>query len=96
MNERDTRPRIVCAAIRYEDGFLLIGARHFDLIMHATLAKIKAEDSTWAYQNAVQGFIDQFGKFYTREEAYIVAKEMGQYNPWGSHHPGVLYSEDLY
>ena len=25
-----------------------------------------------------QGFIDQFGKFYNRKDAYIIAKENGQ------------------
>lgn len=45
----------------------------------------------------VQGFIDQHGTFYTRSEAYVIAKENGQLirqEGWNS--TGKLYSENLY
>lgn len=42
-----------------------------------------------------QGFIDQYGKFYDREEAWCVAEKNGQIiRDCGC--PGELYSENLY
>jgi hypothetical protein len=44
---------------------------------------------------AEQGFIDQYGQFLTRQEAYTIALEQNQilYPGFDS---GTLYSEDLY
>lgn len=85
------KQKVVCAAIRLTGGLIITGARHFDEIMVATL------DACEMFQpDAAQGFIDQWGNFLTREQAYEVALRQGQYKPWGNHTPGVLYSEDLY
>lgn len=44
-----------------------------------------------------QGFIDQHGKFYTREEAFVIAKENDQLiRQEGWNTTGRLYSENLY
>jgi hypothetical protein len=43
-----------------------------------------------------QGFIDQFGVFMTREEAYVVAKAAGQIKYRCGGDDGVLFSENLY
>jgi hypothetical protein len=46
-----------------------------------------------------QGFIDQFGKYYTRTEAWKIAEAMGQirYRCGGdTANGGTLYSENLY
>ena len=100
MNQ--TPPYIVCAAMR-QDGFIVAGARHFDTVMRATILALKLGNTLWE-----QGFIDQFGKFYTREEAWKVADKNGQIrrgtgfesftNPRksGIGDDGVLFSENLY
>lgn len=43
-----------------------------------------------------QGFIDQWGLFLTREEAWTVAVEKGQIRRQVNTPEGTLYSEHLY
>lgn len=45
---------------------------------------------------AEQGFIDQFGEFMTRKEAWTVAEAAGQIKYPKDYCKGTLYSEDLY
>lgn len=87
--------RVVCAANRYKQtGRLVVGPRHFDATMRATMAWVGLEDF---YQAAwEQGFIDQWGMFMTREEAWIVAKAAGQIMRRCGGDEGCLYSENLY
>ena len=87
-----SKRRVVCAACRDTDGLIVAGARHFDGIMHAQIAAMGKSDS---FRGAEQGFIDQFGLFLTREEAYKVAEEKGQLLNKPTI-PGTLFSEDLY
>lgn len=105
-------PRIICAAVRRPDGCIVAGPRHFDQTMWcqilgitpAAFRRIQAEPHTdqvltkvKAWQGAEEGFIDQHGAFYTREEAWKIAYEMGQIDAqellW---QPGNLHSEHLY
>lgn len=87
-----SRRRVVCAACRDADGLIVAGARHFDGVMHAQIAAMRKRQS---FRGAEQGFIDQFGLFLTREEAFEVAERQGQLlNPPTI--PGTLFSEDLY
>tara|TARA_R110000822_G_scaffold68435_7_gene166500 strand:+ start:249 stop:428 length:180 start_codon:yes stop_codon:yes gene_type:complete len=44
----------------------------------------------------VQGFIDQFGQFLTREEAHVIAKKNGQIVKRCGGDEKTLYSENLY
>lgn len=84
--------RIVCAAnLNKSNGLIICGARHFDKIMRAVITK------TGAFTNDIfeQGFIDQFGNFYTRHEAWIVAERNNQIIKEVSS-PGTLYSENLF
>lgn len=82
--------RIVCAAIRDQQGQIVCGPRHFDPTMHATIKNLMNFSTPWE-----QGFIDQFGTFLTREQAWIVASNEGQIIRQVSS-PGTLYSENLY
>jgi len=93
--------RIVCAANRvvFDDGYeaVLIGARHWDRRMSEQAneyikahGKCKHND-----RRSDQGFIDQFGNYHTREEAWIIAEKNGQIIRNVSK-AGVLYSENLY
>jgi hypothetical protein len=86
--------RIVCAANLYNDGTLIIGARHFDRIMHQTMALIpNKEFKKLGHQ---QGFIDKFGDFKTRQEAFLIAKDAGQIIQRCGGDDGKLFSENLY
>lgn len=93
---------VVCAAIR-KNGMIITGARHFDSIMRAQVDAAKETFGGWE-----QGFIDQYGTFLTREEAWKIADAQGQIRrPTGwekSLQPrdarvgddGFLFSENLY
>ena len=88
--------RIVCAALRNNTtGALLMSVRHFDNHTHDFLCSISEfERKTWTTPE--QGFVDNFGNFLTREEAWVVAEKAGQiiYRCGGD---GVkLFSENLY
>ena len=82
---------IVCAANRYGD-LIVAGARHHDRVMNGVLRKIEGIP-----RKGDQGFINQFGEFRTREEAYKIVQENGQ--PFNQERNGTgdkLYSEGLY
>lgn len=77
----DAVPWIVCAACKDGD-FIAAGPRHFDETMHrqitAFLASQGVEPSAEAYGKFEQGFIDQYGRFYSREDAMEAVKKNGQ------------------
>lgn len=79
---------IVCAACKWND-VIICGARHWDSVMRKQFSYISMIEETTA-PNWIQGFIDQFGEFLTREEAASVAFVSKQANT------NCLYSEDLY
>ncbi len=87
---RDIGRRIVCAALQYDSGELIVGPRHFCPVMNAQLCR--SDD------NGIpeQGFIDQRGKFLNRTEAWIVADEAGQIIRRVGGDEKKLYSENLY
>lgn len=82
--------RIVCAANRLGDQ-IICGARHFDSVM---VQQIQARSEDW--RQSEQGFINTWGEFLTREEAWIVAEENGQIINDRDWFPGLLHSEHLY
>ena len=85
-----TPRRIVCAANRHRDsGRIICGARHWDNIMRS---QVKEGEKFTGWD---QGFIDQFGDFLDRQEAWIVAAEQDQIRRLVSA-TGTLYSENLY
>lgn len=87
-------PRIVCAAIQRKDTkAVIIGARHYDPWMIAAI-KTRQEHGEW--RGAEQGFIDQHGNFYTREEAWKIADANGQIFRDRDWVTGSLHSEHLY
>jgi hypothetical protein len=83
--------RVVCAAM-FKEGRIITGARHFDKVM---VAQMKASEGLAWWRSCQQGFIDQFGDFMTREEAWVVAETNGQIFRDVST-AGCLYSENLY
>ena len=85
-----TPRRVVCAANRHEHtGLIICGARHWDKIM-------RAQNPYATPANFEQGFIDQFGDWMTREEAWQVAMDQGQIRRRCGGDDGRLFSENLY
>lgn len=84
--------RIVCAACRWPDGHIILGIRHFSPDMHlsAALQGYSPKDCR------EQGFVDQYGEYYNRQDAFKIALKNGQYRPYEPYNFGTLYSEDLY
>jgi hypothetical protein len=82
--------RIVCAAIKVNDE-IICGARHHDKIMNLQLKKVERDPA-----NEVQGFIDQYGHFLTRELAWKIAEYQGQIIRRCGGDGKRLYSENLY
>ena len=85
--------KIKCSAIRHKENSDLIisGYRHADCFLN--LANFnKFSGLAIFHGNFEQGFIDLDNKFYTREEAAIMAFKHGQITK----EVKKLYSEDLY
>ena len=89
--------KIVCAA-NMVDGFLVLGVRHWDVPMHKQVNMIKHKYETLNTSKCIQGFVDGYGRFLTREEAWVRAMETGQISleTYKGHNHGTLFSEDLY
>lgn len=86
-------PRIiVCAAIKKGDR-IITGARHYDKIMRQQI--IASEGIDFWKAGTEQGFIDQFGDFLNRNDAWIVAENQKQIRKQVST-PGTLFSENIY
>jgi hypothetical protein len=88
-------PRIVCAAIRNREGKILCGPRHFDVTMRSAME----DNEGWVERRSgviEQGFVDQFGHFYNRSDAWAVAEKEGQIIRDKEKCVGTLYSEHLY
>lgn len=85
-----TPRRIVCAANRHrQDGRIICGARHWDKVMRSHV-------TDGGFGNWDQGFIDQFGDWLCREDAWIVAMNQDQVRRRVGGDKGHLYSENLY
>ncbi len=94
---------VVCAAMK-KGEIIVAGARHYDMVMRSQIEAMNVGSHGWE-----QGFIDQKGKFLTREEAWKIADAAGQIrrptgwekdynNPRNPNigDTGVLFSENLY
>lgn len=100
MSDHDWKPpadakiHIVCAANRLGD-LIIPGPRHFDGTMHQLIEALGVKGEAHRME---QGFIDQFGRFWSREAAMQIVKDHKQ--PFDRESNGgsdaVLYSEGLY
>ena len=90
--------RIVCAAVAYpkRPDIMLVGPRHFDNVMNDQYCRFFTRGTALGEEESVQGFLDQHGKFLTREDAYEVAKNAGQIIRRCGGDDGKLFSENLY
>lgn len=88
--------RVVCSAIRADDGSVLLGLRHYSQDMHDQL-QVRNDRSKFLHRSGDdQGFVDQSGVYMTRQEAYAVALAAGQILWPDECRDGRLYSEALY
>lgn len=71
---------------------MVSGPKHYDNIMRAVIRAFN--DKSW-WTKCEEGFLDQFGNFLTREEAWVIALRNGQIKREVTV-PGELYSENLY
>lgn len=96
----DKDRRIVCSANKLKDQTLLVGIRHWDHLMHAQLDNLKnlsEGDEISIVEDHRQGFVDQWGNFLERKDAWIVAERQNQIIRKGPGYSGPdLYSENLY
>lgn len=89
--------RIVCAAVRMPNGVLILGVRHWDGFMAQYVRSFGGRQAFSAYgRDEEQGFVDQFGNFLNREDAWKVAEQAGQIIRRVGGDEGCLYSENLY
>lgn len=90
---KDVKPWMVCAACRYQDH-IVAAPRHFDETMRN---QIEASSLAFNYEWE-QGFIDQWGSFYSRADAMEAVRASGQ--PFNYMRNGQrndeLFSEGLY
>lgn len=85
---------VVCAANRHlETGDIILGVRHFDKLMHMQIVNSIVRLN---WEESEQGFVNQRGKFLTREQAWIVAEKAGQIAYRCGGDGKRLYSENLY
>lgn len=97
-----TQRRIVCAALRFPHlDLTLAGARHYSADIHALMDKLKEHGlMPMKKEQAVgdnQGFLDNFGNYWNREDALMIARAAHQLDgkvKCGSERE--LFSEDLY
>jgi len=98
--EPTVKPIIVCAANQLPDGTLLLGARHWDTQMRSQMRERYGKDwhNTTSFGTIPQGFMDQFGRWFSREEAMQIARQNHQIIVAEEEMLSLtaLHSEDLY
>lgn len=70
--------RVVCAAIRADDGDLVLGPRHYDSRMWAQINARPDGEKFHHRGRGDQGFVDARGVYMDRHEAYEVAEAANQ------------------
>lgn len=88
---------IVSAANRYGD-IIVVGPRHYSNTMQTAIDALGGTDNLRKYggDDCVQGFIDQYGTFHDRKEAWVIAEARGQIRYPDVSPTGTLFSEHLY
>lgn len=83
--------RILHAAIRTDQGVVIVGKRHHNCIA------IMVECGYPTPVRGEQGFVDDSGHFHNRADALVIARDAGQLEGREKHGPAnILFSEDLY
>lgn len=89
--------KIICAAIKLEDGRIFYGHRHHNC------RDAKYDALSWTHNREQitkikyeEGFITSQGRFVSREEALVIALQNNQVLDISEIRGDRLYSEDLY
>ena len=85
---------VVCAANKYHPcGTIVLGIRHYCPLMRQSVKALGVP-----LRDEEQGFVDQWGNFMSREEAWFVLEtnERGRINKDRNGCKGTLYSKGLY
>ncbi len=88
--ERFETKRVVSMAACIVDGHLIVGNRHFCPIMNMTIENLGIDHKKHDVRTD-QGFVDQWGVWLSREDAWKVAKAANQIKKVFTE--GVLFSE---
>lgn len=92
----NVEPVIVCAANRYRD-FVIVGPRHYSTQMAFVYDLITDEAlREYAEGKGEQGFIDQYGRYWNREDAMELCKKNGRPLLEEGQSDTSLFSEHLY
>ena len=101
MSVKEIVPRKIVAAAQRFHGYILVGVRHFDPLMNATLDL--STEINELYHKSLRdssleaGFVDQWGVFVDRKEALAIVLASGQ--PFYPNRNGCtdeLYSEGVW
>lgn len=90
--------RIAAVANRY-GGIIVLGTRHYSNSMRQALDALGGNEvlTQWAgEENCEQGFVDQYGTFLDRTEAWILAEAGNQIVYRDDLPTGTLFSEHLW
>lgn len=96
--------RVVCSANKLSNGMIVLGVRHWDSFMCnafdnliENIENYECSDlEVYLLDNHEQGFIDQYGNFLTRKEAYVIAEKNNQIVRDIGYETDELYSEHIY
>jgi len=92
-------PRVVAGVANRYGSIIVMGVRHYSNNMRVALDTLGGADLLieWAgEENYEQGFVDQYGTFLDREEAWVLAEAAGQIRRRKNLPTGTLYSEHLW
>lgn len=94
FEKNGTLRRIVCAAVQAKDGEVITGIRHFSPDMKKMI-NLHPSPEKFRF-NSTQGFVDQFGDFWNRQDAWKIAQNASQIYRRCGGDEGKLFSENLY
>lgn len=92
------KEKVICAAVRMPDGYIVIGHRHNFALRTAREIPRYANIEKWPCGDD-QGFVTSTGRYVTRKEGYEIQKAAGIKSVLPEKEAylnGELYSEDLY
>ncbi len=72
------RHRIACAGLRGKDGYVMACVRHYDQHITHNARNLRNPENYMRQFDKDQGFLDNYNIYWTREEAFIIAKAAGQ------------------
>ncbi|ABY63141.1 putative Arn.3 [Pseudomonas phage 201phi2-1] len=97
--DKFNNPRVVAGVANRYGSIIVMGVRHYSNMMQVALDALGGVELLirWAgEENCEQGFVDQYGTFLDRQEAWVLAEAAGQIRHRANLPTGTLYSEHLW